>query len=358
MIASEYGVPAIVGVKDVGKILEQGKVITMDGANGYIYAGSLDLRGKGLGYSRTEFLAETKNDKSLPVAKKIKTAANIFVNLPNGVNSNLFKNLDIDGLCYVRGENLIADIGIHPKKLIYDKKQKVIKKAIVNKLDKICSEYRGDVFYKISDYQNSKFAKLKNGGDWEMEEENKLLGYRGGLRHLLDDRLLNIELEALTKISQKYMNLKVILPLVRTISEMEILKKIISKTNLHTEIWLWASSPSNLILLPEFIKRGIDGFVIDLEHLANLILGVDSNNVDVNQVFSEMDSSVMWLVERANMFANSKNCKCILASKYAGVYPEFVKRMVGVGVDGFAVPFDLVNNARKLVAKAEQEMVV
>lgn len=357
LAARENGVPFISGMEKATEILKQEQMITIDGANGFVYGGRLNLKGKDLSNSRDQFILNKEvEEKAFAVSKKIKTATQVFVNLPNGANASIFKNLDVDGVAYVRGENLIAEIGIHPIKLIYEKNEKMIEELIKKRLIKIAREFpKGKIYYRFSDFQNSSFRKLNGGTDWEIEEDNLALGFRGAYRHLVSDKTLMMEIAAIKKASAKCNNLILVLPFIRSLREFELLKQIFFENEIFNEVWLWAISPANLILLPEFIKRGINGVMIDMPYLANLTLGVDNNNIEVLPIYNEMDKSVLWLVEKASLFANTKNVPCVVVSKLVGQYENLVENLINIGIDGFSVPFDLVNSTKMLVKRAEEK---
>src|SRR3989344_9273169 len=119
------------------------------------------------------------------------------------------------------------------------------------------------------------------GKEFEPEEPNPMLGYRGAFRYVHDPEVFKLELEAIKMVRNKkgFKNLWLMLPFVRTVKELEEVKKIISVENLHRspsfKLWMMVEIPSNVILLDKFIEVGIDGVSIGSNDLTMLLLGTD-----------------------------------------------------------------------------------
>jgi len=56
--------------------------------------------------------------------------------------------------------------------------------------------------------------------------------------------------------------------------------------------------PSNVILLEDFIKVGIDGVSIGSNDLTMLLLGTDRDNETIAKVFDERNPAVLWALEK------------------------------------------------------------
>ena len=73
------------------------------------------------------------------------------------------------------------------------------------------------------------------------------------------------------------------IPFVRTVNELVHTKSLLEQYGLRRgdngfKLWMMAEVPSNVILLEEFIKVGIDGVSIGSNDLTQLVLGVDRDN--------------------------------------------------------------------------------
>ncbi len=109
-----------------------------------------------------------------------------------------------------------------------------------------------------------------------------MIGYRGASRYIRDIEVFQLEIEAIKRVRQKYKNLWVMIPFVRTPEEMAGVKKVMEEEGLkHSaefKLWMMGEVPSNVILLDKFIDVGIDGISIGSNDLTQLVLGIDRDN--------------------------------------------------------------------------------
>ena len=93
-----------------------------------------------------------------------------------------------------------------------------------------------------------------------------MLGYRGASRYITDIDTFRLELDAIKKVREKYNNLWVMIPFVRTVNELSQTVKIMEAEGLQRsedfKIWMMVEVPSNIILLEKFLAVGIDGISI------------------------------------------------------------------------------------------------
>ncbi|MGI5827819.1 MAG: PEP/pyruvate-binding domain-containing protein [Patescibacteria group bacterium] len=371
LLARELGIAAIVGVDNATTTLKPNQLITIDGEGGFIYEGKPNLSSKHISYSRDEFKASTPQvpQPSHPPARKgnikkprLKTAARILVDLPSGGDPKSIKDVPADGVALIRGEYVFSQLGIHPKKLVADGKTSTVVSALRTTLEDIIRVFpKNDVYYRFSDMQNTHFTKTAGGKDYEIDEANSLLGFRGSFRHLYHKEILEAEIEAVKKVRENFTNLHVVIPLVRSLKEFEEIKAFLADHGLKStstlEVWLCASTPANLILTPQLTNLGVDGFMVDLNELACLTLGVDSGNTEVLPLFNEIDQSVIWLLEHSVRYNQRQEKPTVICGKACGQYPHFVDKMVKAGAWGFAVPPDLVEAARRYTASAELKLL-
>src|SRR5574340_1171623 len=95
-----------------------------------------------------------------------------------------------------------------------------------------------------------------------------MLGFRGAYRYMHDPDVFNLELEAIKHVRNTLglKNLWLMLPFVRTVHELEEVKKLVSAAGLHRsenfKLWMMVEIPSNVIILEKFLEVGIDGVSI------------------------------------------------------------------------------------------------
>jgi len=187
---------------------------------------------------------------------------------------------------------MIAQMGEHPKAMVKAGRGDEYVHNLVEGIEKIASAFSPrPVVYRTTDFKTNEYKGLKGGEEYEGEEANPMIGYRGASRYIADPELFALELKANKKTRDEYdlKNLWVMIPFVRTVDEMAKVKKLVEDAGLHRgsdfKLWMMCEVPSNVILLEEFIKVGIDGISIGSNDLTQLTLGIDRDNEKLGPIF-------------------------------------------------------------------------
>lgn len=348
IVAREFGIPAVVGTPKAMEVLHDGLAITVNGSTGQIF--------KGAYYS----MVKPVEDKY----SKIKTATKLYVNIAEPELADTVAARNVDGVGLLRAEFMIAQIGIHPKKLIHDGKSKFFIDKLALDIATICKAfYPRSVIYRATDFKSNEYASLTGGKKYEPVESNPMLGYRGAFRYVHDAQVFKLELAAIKRVREKegLNNLNLMIPFVRTISELESVKKIISGEGLrrsHTfKLFMMVEIPSNVILIEDFIAAGIDGVSIGSNDLTMLILGTDRDNEEVAPEFDERDPAVLWALERVITACRKKGIMVSICGQAPSVYPSLVENLVSWGINSISVSPDAIDNTRRIIYLAEEKVV-
>ncbi len=357
LIARELGVPAVLGTQSATKTLKANQIVTIDGGNGLVYSGTPNTLGQKLSFSRTQ-----EENQLKPLPPIVKTTVKVFADLPTASLTLSVESAQPDGIAMVRGELVIASLAVHPKKLLTTNRNLEIV-AVVKKqlMDALTSIPHKDIYYCLSDFTSDQMRKLGDGHGFEPIESNPLLGFRGSLRHLYHPQLLEAELSALKQIREHSSVVHVVIPMVRSKEEFDRMKSLLAKYGLapssDLKVWLALSTPANLINLPQYVKSGLDGIVINQDVLTTFMLGVDPSNTEVLPLFNELDPACQWLIDYTIRYAHKQDVPVIVISKAAGKYPHYTETLVRNGVSGIAVPPDLVVATRRYIAKTERKLI-
>jgi pyruvate,water dikinase len=366
LLAREKGLPTVVAVKDC-QTLKNGKVVTLDGKKGLIYAGKPNLKGKNLEYrrdlSQTPLLISDQLSGQKLAPLNFNTATKIYANLPTASESSFMQFEKADGVVQIKGEYLLANLKRHPYEYIENKKEDYLELALVKKLEPILEKSKHlKVWYHFSDITTTLAAKLLEGKSREAFESNPLLGLRGSFRHLVNRKLLDIESRAILQLRGRFAQLNVVVPMVRSDTELKNILEILDENGLSVlgAIGVYAEliTPSSLIVVPKLIKSKVSGFVVNIEELSKLMLGVDPENLDVAKLYNPSDPSILWLLSHMISHCKKKNVETIICGNVIGQYPEFAEYLVKAGVTGIGVPADLVHAARRFVHLAERKMIL
>lgn len=350
IVSRELGIPAVVGCKDVRKLLRDGMIITVNGSTGEVYKGAL--------------ASKAAAPKRTISPEHLKTATKVYVNLAEPSRAAVVSKMNADGVGLLRAEFMIADIGTHPKKLIAEHKEKIFINTLAEKLAIFCSSFSPrPVVYRATDFKTNEYRNLKGGAAYEPEEPNPMLGFRGAARYVVDSTVFEMELEAVKMVRNKmgYTNLYLMLPFVRTPKELMDVKKIIAANGLSRsptfKLWLMCEIPTNVIRLNDFLDVGIDGVSIGSNDLTMLILGTDRDNSEVAHDFSEMDPAVLWAFEHVVKTCTKRGITVSMCGQAPSDYPDLVDKLVDWGITSVSVNPDAIDHVRETIYQAEHKRV-
>merc|ERR1719424_863674 len=240
IIARELGIPAIVGTGDATEKVSNGDLVTVscaEGDTGFIYEGEL------------KFTKDVKDIASLPPV-----GMKIMMNVGNPETAFAFGQLPNDGIGLARLEFVINNaIGVHPKALLnYDTidaetkalidakmkgygspKEFYVQKIVEGVATLACSVYPKRIIVRLSDFKSNEYKSLIGGDQYEPDEENPMIGFRGCGRYTdpFFEECFAMELEAIKKVRGEMgmTNVEIMIPFVRTLDmakdAMEVLEK-------------------------------------------------------------------------------------------------------------------------------------
>jgi len=351
IVSRELGIPAAVGTKKATKILKDDMVVTVNGSTGEVHKG---------GHFTTKYIEPVSSSDE----KERKTATKVYVNLAEPELADSIAQKDVDGIGLLRAEFMMAQIGFHPKKLIHDGKKHMFVERLAKDMSAFAKAFfPRPVVYRASDFKTNEYRNLIGGRDYEPQEPNPMLGYRGAFRYIKDPEVFKLELEAIRLVREqmKLTNLHLMIPFVRTVNELKEVKKIISDFGIHRSstfhLWMMVEIPSNIILLEKFIECGIDGISIGSNDLTMLILGTDRDNSEVAREYNEMDDAVLWALEHAIKTAGKHNITSSICGQAPSLYPNLVEKLISWGITSVSVSPDAIDTVRKTIFDCEKKLV-
>lgn len=352
IVSRELGIPCVVGTKEATKKLKDDFVVTVDGAKGMVFLGSR--------VAKTEDVKlKIQEDKKY---EHTKTATKLYVNLAEPERVADVAKQNVDGVGLLRAEFMIANIGIHPKEAIKQKKQEHFIDKLTSDLENFCKAFHPrPVIYRATDFKTNEYRQLEGGKAYEPVEPNPLLGFRGAFRYIANPEVFNLELAAIKRVREKYDNLRLMIPFVRSPEEMAKVRKLVVSEGLFEsptfKLLMMVELPVNVILMEEFIKVGIDGVSIGSNDLAMLVLGTDRDNAEVAQAFNERSDAVLWALRRVIRICNKHGISSSICGQAPSVYEDLVEKLVDWGITSISVNPDAINRVRGVIANAEKKVV-
>lgn len=376
IVSRELGLPAIVGAGNATRALKTGMLVTVDttGSAGVITQGKAKI---------------TVREHSIGALPKTKTKIMVNIASPDIAFEQSF--LPVAGVGLAREEFIIAsDIGVHPLAVLnYRKLSPKVRAAVKEKIAgwndpvefyvdnlaygiaKIGAAFAPrPVIVRFSDFKTNEYATLLGGKDYEPEEANPMIGWRGASRYY-DPKFKNafvLECRALVKVRER-MGLTNVIPMIpfcRTVKEAEEVLGIMAKQRLvaksvakgkekTTPVYMMCEIPSNVLLAEEFLDL-FDGMSIGSNDLTQLTLGLDRDSGIVTHIGNENDESVRALI---SMIIR----KCMARKKYIGIcgqgpsdLPDFAEFLVKEGIESMSLNPDSVIKTIEQIAELEEKL--
>jgi pyruvate,water dikinase len=224
--------------------------------------------------------------------------------------------------------------------------------------------YPKPVIVRMSDFKSNEYANLVGGRQFEPDEENPMLGYRGASRycdpHYREGFALECKAMKTVREVIGLTNVKLMIPFCRTLEEADAVLKVMEEYGLSRgayglEIYVMAEIPSNIILADEFAKR-FDGFSIGSNDLTQLTLGIDRDSGLLVEAFDERNEAVKRMIRMLLRSAKETGTKVGICGQAPSDYPEFAEFLVREGIDSISLNPDSIMAVRRRVAEVEEEM--
>jgi len=365
IVSRELGVPAVVGVKNGTKVIRDSQTITVDGFSGVVYEGDNNVVPSVVTKEQTPVVGAGKEVvQSYPV-----TATKIYMNLGQPDMISKYVDLPFDGIGLMRIEFIVSEwIKYHPLYLIKNGQQSLFVDKLSQGIAMVASAIRPrPVVVRFSDFKTNEYRRLKGGEEFEVEERNPMLGWRGVSRYISAqyEEAFRLELRSILKVRDEMglQNVWVMFPFVRTRWELQKAMEIMEEEGLRRtpdfKVWIMAEVPSVVMLAEEFAQM-VDGFSIGSNDLAQLTLGVDRDSELLANMgyYDERDEALKRSIRKLIRGAHKYGKTVSICGQAPSVYPELTEFLVREGIDSVSVNPDTVAHTRKLVASVEQKIML
>ena len=346
IMARTHEIPAVVGIRQIMKQINENDSIAINGGTGEIFVNPSKEEWK-------EFEEIKENSKK--EKEKLKTYKNEISSTKDGHHVELLANIGGPQDIELVINNTAEGVGLLRSEFLY-----------MNAEDFPTEKEQFEAYKKVAEkLQNKKIVirTLDIGGDKNLKymklpkEDNPFLGYRA-IRIFLDNiSLFKVQLRAILTASA-YGNLAIMLPMISSIEELRESKKIIQEVkeelrtkkipfNENIEIGIMIEIPSAALMAEELAKE-CDFFSIGTNDLIQYTVAVERGNEKVTNLYTHFHPAVIKLIKSAIDGAHKNNILCGMCGEAAGD-PSFIPLLVGLGLDEFSMNANKILQARKLI---------
>jgi len=354
IVSRELGIPCLVGTGEATGRLRDGELVTVDATHGVVREGA----------APPPTAAPAAAAATAPAAPV--TGTKLLVNLSEPSQVDRAAALNVEGVGLLRAELMVIEAlgGAHPRLLLEQGREQEFVDRMADALTSFASAFMPrPITYRTIDFRTNEFRGLEGGDRFEPDEANPMIGYRGAHRYVSEPDVFALELTAIRRVwDAGQSNFHVMLPFVRTAEELRRCRELVASSGLIDrpgfELWVMAEVPSVLFNLESYASLGVAGISIGSNDLTQLLLGADRDSEVLADVFDERDPAVTAYLQKLIPKARSLGLQTSICGQAPSVHPEYAELLVRAGIDAISVNMDVVDRTRRLVAAAEQRVLL
>lgn len=350
ILARTLAIPAVVGLRNVSRQVSGGDTLIVDGASGEVILSPDETtlnEYRRLSREQADYGAQVNRQYCvLPGVTRDGDSIDIQANIEFPGEAMNVLDYGASGVGLYRTEFLYHAAGTVPdEKAHFDAYMEVV-------------QHLGDapVTIRTLDLGADKFPV-------DTDEHNPFLGCRSIRLMLRDKPAFRKQLRAILRASE-FGNVRVMLPLVTTLSELRETKELIEdvKRQLRSEgvgfdeqikIGIMIEVPSAAILADKFAKEA-DFFSIGTNDLVQYTLAVDRDNESVAHLYTATDPAVLRLIRMTLEAARANGVPCGMCGEMAGD-TNCVALLVGMGLREFSMAPKSIAAVKRIVRAISTE---
>ena len=299
ILAKALGIPAIMGLDPCQISRLDGKTMIVDAYNGQLFVSpdpTLIKQYEILVSEEKRFSEELEKEQSPISMTEDGTPISLFMNISSGDDFKKARKLGAQGIGLYRTEIPFMQQNRFPSE-----------------------DEQAEIYKEIMDGFNGMPVTIRTldiGGDkhlsyFKIEEDNPFLGWRG-IRVTLDHpEIFLVQIRALLKASASSNNLRIALPMVATLEELEECNRLVNQAfaeiqeelrekNIELkrpEIGIILEVPSAVFSLSSFVKR-LDFVSVGTNDLIQYLMAVDRNNLRMKNLYSHFQPAVLKILKQ------------------------------------------------------------
>lgn len=350
ILARSWGLPAIMGARDILEKVRDGEQIILDAHDGFIITQA--TKQELVSYQQkleTIHLKQkdSENEHACIVQEKAETKDGVLINLKANIadafDASQALQEGADGIGLFRTEFLF----LNETSLPSEEKQTKIYSEITNLM-----AGKPVVIRTLDAGADKKIAEQN-----ELSEKNPLLGWRA-VRYCLDRRdVFKDQLRALLRASVCG-DLRIMFPMIANVEELDAvldvleeakteLRQLKTSFNEQIKIGIMIEIPSAAVCA-DLLAQKVDFMSIGTNDLIQYTLAVDRENPKVSHLYDGFNPAVLRLIQHTLRAGENSKTEVSMCGEMAGD-PASVFLLLGLGLTNFSMSASLLTAIKKLI---------
>jgi len=333
IFARAIGVPAVMGVTELPVARAEGLEAIIDGYRGRVYVSPAPP-------VREEYERLAREEAAL--SRELEHLRGLPAETTDGVRVPLHLNTGLVNEMLTIGVEEAEGIGLYRTEMPFMVRDRFPGESVQ------VANYRNVI--KTFAPRPVTLRTLDIGGDkplpyFPVSESNPFLGWRGARISLSHPEIFLTQVRAMLRAAIGFQNLRILLPMVSTVGEVEELQQLIRRA--HDELieeGFAVSMPSigvmvevpSAVYLAEELARRVEFLSIGTNDLTQYILAVDRNNPHVADLYDDMHPAVLRAVQQVVDGAKLYNRSVSVCGELAG-NPLAAVLLTGMGVESLSM---------------------
>jgi pyruvate,water dikinase len=206
------------------------------------------------------------------------------------------------------------------------------------------------VIVRMSDFKSNEYANLIGGAQYEPDEENPMIGFRGAARYVSDSFRPCFELEcrALRRVRDEMAlkNVQIMIPFVRTVQQAKDVIDLMAANGLERgkndlKVIMMSELPTNALLADQYLEH-FDGMSIGSNDMTQLALGLDRDSALVADNFDERDDAVKALLAMTISACKRHNKYVGICGQGPSDHADLARWLLDQGIESMSLNPDTV----------------